>query len=161
MDGGIKHRFFAKVSKDKRRKCWLWTASTAGKGYGQFRIPGTRRNVYAHRMSYELHKGPIPKGMMVCHSCDNPLCVNPDHLFLGDAWINLKDMASKGRHLYGERNSQAKLTARRVHAIHRAAERGDSQRKIAERFGIGQMTVCRILKGDRWRHILEARRRKK
>lgn len=161
MDDLIKERFDAKWRKDGRSGCWNWTASTAGKGYGQFRIPGTRRNVYAHRLSYSLHKGILPDGALVCHRCDNMRCVNPDHLFIGDAKVNLQDMAAKGRHLYGERNAQAKLTSRKVHAIHNAAARGESQHKIAKRFGVGQMTVARILRGERWRHIYEARRQEK
>lgn len=160
MSDIIKQRFNAKWRKDKSG-CWIWTASTAGKGYGQFRLPGTRKNVYAHRMSWELRNGPVPAGKLVCHECDNPICVNPAHLFLGDAEINLKDMAAKGRHLYGERNAQAKLTERKVKAIHNAAAKGESQRSIADRFGVGAMTVNRILKGTRWRHAFEARRRKK
>jgi hypothetical protein len=159
MDKIIKQRFDAKWRKDRRTGCWNWTASTAGKGYGQFRIPGTRRNIYAHRLSYEMHKGPIPDGELVCHECDNPLCVNPAHLFVGDSGINLKDMAAKGRHLYGERNAQAKLTAKQVHAIHDLAAKGLSQHKLAKKFGVGQMTIGRILRGERWKHILEARRR--
>jgi hypothetical protein len=106
-----------------------------------------------------MHKGPIPKGILVCHECDNPLCVNPDHLFLGTELVNLQDMAAKGRHLFGERNAQAKLTEKKVHAIHDAAARGVSQHKLAKRFGVGQMTIGRILRGERWRHIFEARRR--
>jgi hypothetical protein len=161
MENIILQRFNAKWRLDKRSGCWNWTASTAGKGYGQFRIPGTRKNIYAHRLSYEIHKGPIPEGILVLHSCDNPRCVNPDHLSLGDSGDNLKDMAAKGRHLFGELNAQAKLTGRKVHAIHDAAARGSTQKQIAERFGVGQMTICRILRGERWRHIFEARRREK
>ena len=160
MDNIIKQRFDAKWRKDKSG-CWIWTASTAGKGYGQFRIPGTRRNVYAHRLSWEMRNGPVPDGKLVCHRCDNPLCVNPAHLFLGDAEANLKDMAAKGRHLYGERNAQAKLTEKQVRAIHALAAKGASQRAISEKFGVGQMTINRIVRGLRWRHVFEAMRRKK
>lgn len=153
----LKERFNAKW-KEAPNGCWEWTASVAGKGYGQFRIPGTRRNAYAHRLSYELNIGPIPDGMMVCHRCDNPKCVNPEHLFLGDATVNLTDMAEKGRHLYGERNTEVKLTEQQVHAIH---EIGSSmiQRDVAKMFGVGQMTISRILRGERWKHVYEARRR--
>lgn len=157
----IRARFDAKWRKDETTGCWNWTASTAGKGYGQVRIPKTRRNVYAHRLSWGLHRGEVPDGMMVLHKCDNPLCVNPAHLFLGDGGVNLQDMAAKGRHLYGERNTESRLTAKQVHAIHDAAASGSTQRAIAEKFGVGQMQVCRILRGERWRHIFEERRRGK
>jgi uncharacterized protein (DUF433 family) len=150
-------RFNAKIEKDAVSECWIWIASTAGSGYGQFRIPGTRRNVYAHRMAWELRNGTVPAEKAVCHSCDNPRCVNPDHLFLGDQSVNMKDMAAKSRHLFGEKNSQSKLTAIEVHAIHEASASGQTQSAIAKRFRIGQMTVCRILRGERWHHIFKAR----
>lgn len=81
--------------------CWLWTGSTYGSGYGVLRTMSSRGTyplVAAHRISYELHFGPIPKGMMCCHICDRRDCVRPDHLFLGTASDNNWDMASKGRH---------------------------------------------------------------
>lgn len=153
----ISDSFQGKYEVDEKTGCWLWTASLAGKGYGQIRIPGTRRNAYAHRLSYELGKGPIPKGMQVCHECDTPRCVNPEHLFLGTQKDNLTDMADKKRHLFGERNAKAKLTEEQVHGIHEMRVSGESQASIAARYGVGQMTVCRILSGERWKHVFLAR----
>lgn len=157
MTSKIVSSFQSKYKADETTGCWTWTASTAGKGYGQLRIPGTRRNIYAHRFSYELHHGPIPTGLLVCHTCDNPRCVNPKHLFLGTEEANLQDMAAKDRHLYGERNNQHKLTEKQVHEIHDIAATGATQREIANMYGIGQMTVCRILNGERWKHVFLAR----
>lgn len=148
--------FWAKV--DKTGDCWLWTASTAGKGYGQIKVPGTRRQVYAHRLSYELHCGPVLKGLAVLHRCDTPRCVNPKHLFLGTKGDNATDMQRKGRHLYGERNAKHRLTEADVHAIFDLLDTGMTQRDIAERFGVGQMTISRIHRGDRWRHVWLKRR---
>jgi hypothetical protein len=160
IDDVLIRRFREKVTKGRANECWFWTASTAGKGYGQIKVPGTRRQVYAHRLAYELDVGPVPDGMMVLHTCDNPRCVNPKHLFLGTGADNLTDMARKGRHLYGERNTEHRLTESEVHRIFDLAASGWSQRRIAEKFGVGQPQVGRILRGERWRHVYLQRRRK-
>ena len=95
--GTPQERFWSYVKKTPH--CWLWTASKIGKGYGNFsRSPKEApRTTYAHRLSYEWEVGPIPSGMMVCHRCDNPLCVRPSHLFLGTNTDNMHDASIKGR----------------------------------------------------------------
>ena len=85
-------RFWEKVQKTTT--CWNWTAAKRN-GYGVIKID--KKLIAVHRLSYEMHKGRIPAGLMICHSCDNPLCVNPDHLFLGTGSINMRDAMSKGR----------------------------------------------------------------
>lgn len=88
-------RFFKKVLIGKPDQCWIWTGGKNRQGYGVFAI--NRKSTLAHRVSFSLHVGPISEGMMVCHSCDNPSCVNPDHLWLGTAQDNTDDMFKKGR----------------------------------------------------------------
>lgn len=150
----IRERFDAKWTRDAKTGCWLWTASTAGKGYGQFRIPGTMRNIYAHRLSFELFKGALPKGAHLMHSCDTPRCVNPEHLSIGTPGDNAQDMKAKGRHLNGERNLNSKLTEAQALAIKTLLAHSQlSQRTIANLFGIQQMQVSRIKRGERWAHV--------
>ena len=101
-------RFWKWVNKTE--KCWLWTGRTnktkPGTGAGQFRIVGRKNPILAHRFSWELVNGPVPDGMCVCHKCDVPYCVRPDHLFLGTQSDNSKDMWSKGRANPDGRNSR-------------------------------------------------------
>jgi hypothetical protein len=96
----LEERFWEKVAKGDG--CWLWTASLGSTGYGQICVrdeKGQYRQTKAHRVSWILTNGPIPGGLQVLHKCDNPPCVNPDHLFLGTAIDNMRDMAAKGRHV--------------------------------------------------------------
>ena len=158
-------RFHEKWEVNEKTGCWVWTASTAGKGYGQMKIPGERKQIYAHRLSYLIHypvfsgvrwgNNKIPIGLQVCHACDNPLCVKPSHLFLGTCKDNLQDMKAKDRHLKGARNAKAKLDDDKVIHIHKLSDWGVSQGKIAKAYGISQGQVYRILHGFRWNHIYQ------
>lgn len=149
----LKKRFDQKWLLNKETGCWDWTASCAGKGYGQIKIPGTRKQDYAHRVSYRINIGEIPEGKYVLHRCDNPKCVNPAHLFLGNAKDNAQDMRDKGRHLPGESNTEAVLTAKDVVAIRAVLDTGMPQSRIAKMFGISQITVSRIKRRLRWAHV--------
>jgi hypothetical protein len=159
----VVERFHEKWEVNEKTGCWDWKASVAGKGYGQMKIPGMRKQVYAHRLSYVIHypvatgvrwwNNEIPRGLCVCHVCDNPLCVKPSHLFLGTAKDNLQDMKAKDRHLKGERNAKAKLTENKVIHIHRLSDSGVSQGKIAQAYGVSQGQVFKILHGIRWNDV--------
>ena len=137
--------------------CWLWTGNYLKKrgGYGVFTMrPFGMQMVRAHRLSWELHRGQITSDQHVLHRCDNPICVNPDHLFLGDQPSNMQDCKEKKRHTYGEKNHWAKLTEDDVLAI-----RSDNrlQREIASDYGITGSTVGDIKKRRSWRHLGENR----
>lgn len=95
----VKDRIRSKVEYELNTGCWLWAGAMRA-GYGTINIRAI--NVYAHRASYAAHKGAIPRGLFVCHSCDTPLCVNPDHLWLGTPIENVQDMVAKGRHSPGK-----------------------------------------------------------
>ena len=93
-NASIIERFFQKVNKTD--SCWLWTGAFTSRGYGSFGVNG--KNISAHRYSYQIHTGQIPIGLVVCHTCDTPSCVNPEHLWIGTQSDNMKDMVSKDRH---------------------------------------------------------------
>lgn len=140
--------FWKKVNKTE--SCWLWTASKDRDGYGHF-----ARNKRAHRISYILIKGKIPKGLWVLHKCDNPPCVNPDHLYLGTIKENTKDKNERGRYnpSYGEKSHFAKLTTKQVLEIRKLRASGKSLGEIAKIYKIGKMQVSRIYRKLRWSHI--------
>lgn len=146
----MQERFWAKV--DKSGDCWIWTAAKLKKGYGQFKAKSYTR-VTAHRLSYEMAYGPIPDGMFVCHKCDNPSCVNPDHLFIGTALDNCQDMMAKGRAktggpFPGSKNGNAVLNEDDVLKIKSLPL---SYRKLAHQFGVSKTQIARIKTGVAWR----------
>lgn len=122
--------------------CWVWMGSLVY-GYGQ--ASRGDKSIRAHRLSYETYKGPVPKGMCVCHTCDNPCCVNPDHLFLGTHKDNAEDKVKKGRQQRGLDLSS--ITPEAVQAILQAP---GTQREIAASFGLVHSTVGLIKRGTHW-----------
>ena len=130
--------------------CMIW-AGGKSHGYGRMRVREVWGStpVYAHRVSYLLAKGPIAKGLNVCHTCDNPSCVNPGHLFLGTQKDNLDDMTKKNRQASGEKNGMASITDDSVMKIRSLAATGTKQYTIADMFGISQAQVSRIIRGSR------------
>jgi hypothetical protein len=142
----------SKFKVDGATGCWNWTAGKDKNGYGQF-SPYRRQNMRAHRASYELHREPIPEGLCVCHRCDNPSCINPDHLFLGTNAENTADRQAKGRQRYaiGSACGRAKLTEEEVSVI--LAAEGVTHRKLADRFGVTQSTISEIRSRKIWTHV--------
>jgi hypothetical protein len=139
----IEERFWAKVRVTPH--CWEWQASLHTQGYGQIGVGRTPR--LAHRVSYELHYGPIPDGLVVRHRCDNKICVNPDHLLLGTAADNSRDAMERGLLPYGDRNPQTRLTVKQVAEIR--AQRGVPQKDLAARYGVTQAHISNIQIGKR------------
>ena len=113
--GSVRERFEARYEIDQESGCWLWTGTCNPAGYGT--IGKDRRERLAHRVSWELHRGPIPDGLSVCHHCDVPRSVNPDHLFVGTDADNMADKTRKMRQHWGEKKPTSKLTEGQVRAI--------------------------------------------
>jgi hypothetical protein len=142
-------QFMERVEFDPFGGCWLWARHKSQSEYGATMIRG--KHVLAHRLSWEIHRGPIPGGMFVCHKCDVRMCVNPDHLFLGTHAENMADMIAKGR-----RRTVAKITeadARRVLSLLRS---GVGPTEAARRVGVTASTARNIAYGNSWKHIGQA-----
>ncbi len=109
---------------DNLTGCWNWTGGVRNKQFAYGRLNYRGQSWPAHRLSFQVFRGDVPADMMVCHRCDNPLCINPGHLFLGSALDNASDMHAKGRHPHGERHGNAKLTSEQVQEIRALYESG-------------------------------------
>jgi hypothetical protein len=122
-------------------------------GYGLAHYDRGKKTT-AHRVAWAIHTGELPPSdLQVCHRCDNPPCVNPDHLFLGTRAENMADMVAKGRSARGERAWMSPLTEADVLEIVRLSDTDLSQREIGERFGITQSSVAQIVHGKSWGHV--------
>jgi len=142
-------RYWEKVEMHGPDECWPWLATINGRGYGQLTIEG--KHFLAHRLAWELTNGPIPDRLYVCHTCDNPGCVNPLHLFAGSQTENQRDMAQKGRSNRGANRWSAKLTREEVWRMRELYATGThSQRVLAKRFGVSQPQVSHIVRREQW-----------
>lgn len=145
----LRDRFLQKVTKAER--CWIWSACKANNGYGKTVLHG--KPLSAHVASYRLFKGDVPKGMVVMHKCDNPSCVNPEHLVLGTPKDNVDDMLQKGRQCCGESRANSQLKSWMIPEIIRSNEK---HAQIARRLGVSATAVSFARKGRTWKHITRA-----
>lgn len=163
----ITERFWKYVDRRTEQECWNWTGATVPykKGISPHRRGmmnvgykfGVPRGEYAYRVSWQIHHGDVPEGMLVCHKCDNPLCVNPNHLFLGTHKDNLDDCYAKGRGI-GQRfatddrlipSKFKKLSPSEVESIHAEHQSGKSMTLIAEAYDVSLSLISRIVRGER------------
>lgn len=153
----LAERFWEKV--DKTGDCWNWTATLDGSGYGMIGSGGAKgKNRKAHRVSWEFRNGPIPANLCVMHRCDNPRCVNPDHLMLGTVAENNADRDRKGRaaRTDGEFSPSAKLTTTMALSILRRVRAGENAAQLAAEFGVSKGTIYAIKSGQNWPNIRSA-----
>lgn len=147
----LQERFDIYTSK-KSDGCWEWVGSKDPHGYGRLNIDGTP--ILAHRLSYKLHYGDFPQEKIVCHKCDTPKCVNPEHLFLGTYQDNMDDMERKGRARkvasLGEKHGNAVLTDELVREIRDSIEQTPV---IANRLGVSRTTIYDVRSRKIWKHI--------
>lgn len=150
--------FWAKVHKTDG--CWLWLGVRNYRGYGQ--VTHKQQKFMAHRVAWSFVNGPIHDGLIICHHCDNPQCVRPDHLFAGTYRDNMLDAMQKGRlkppppssgTFRGERNSFSKLTEASVREIRQRAGAGETPVSLASAFGVGTTTIKQVVRRRSWTHI--------
>lgn len=144
-------KLWAKLICPDPDSCWIWTGCVTNLGYGKITTRG--KTYFTHRISYELHNGPIPDDLFVLHKCDTPPCCNPSHLFLGTHLDNIADKVSKERQQRGERHAMAKLTEADVIEIRRLYSNGVRQCAIAANFNTSDKNIHRIVKYQTWKHV--------
>jgi hypothetical protein len=150
-------RFWAKVDKSGplilKTRCWVWTAYKCNRGYGQFKNHGKMEK--AHRCAYAFKNGTLFQELCVCHKCDNPSCVNPEHLFLGTKLDNKLDCIRKGRlsPTRGESHPNVKLTVREVLDIRSRPSYFGINTHLAKEFGVKKSAISKIRTGRTWKNL--------
>lgn len=144
----IKCRLMDAIEVDPDTDCWNWQGTRQWSGHGEIHYEG--KTSRAHRVSYRAFKGEIPDGMAVCHSCDNPACINPDHLWLGSQAENLADMREKGRGTEGQTHPNAKLTEAAVREIRASKE---TSHALGRKYGVSHSLIVNVRQRKAWRHV--------
>lgn len=155
---GDANRFWAKVQKlsEVNGGCWVWTAAHDKDMYGLFRIceNGKKIQMRAHIYSWQLYTGrPVPPSGQICHKCDHPYCVNPDHLFLGSTQDNTQDKVEKGRQSKGENHGSAKLTELQVREIRILSTQGKRRIELSKLYNVSSACISGIALYKEWKHI--------
>lgn len=150
MDALETAKFWLRIEGGTDFQCWNWKGAKNPTGYG--RLTTTEGGAMAHRVAYELIKGPIPSGQIVRHQCDNPACCNPRHLLLGNYQDNSDDMVRRRRSAEGAKNGRTKLSNAQAAYIRRNPQ-GLTQKKLCEMFGLASSTVSYIRSGRSWKYM--------
>ncbi len=145
-------RFWSKINIQEEELCWLWTISAGHNGYGRFQVAGKIKR--AHRLAWEFSYGPIPQRINVLHSCDTPLCCNPEHLFLGTHQDNVNDCFRKNRQAKGSTQHLSKLTAPDVVQIRQLYLQNLPITRIAAQFSVSPSCIYDIVLGRTWHWLV-------
>lgn len=132
--------------------CWEWNAYRNPAGYGEVRV--NYRLWLAHRYSYHCNTGDIPEGLVIMHTCDNPACINPEHLLLGTHAHNNADTNAKGRGNQGGRNGQSKLSQQQVQDIRRRVAEGEKSIRLSEEFRVNRSCISKIVNQSSWKEVI-------
>lgn len=156
----MSERFWSKVDRRGPDECWPWMAARLPLGYGRFRVSKPRRLVPSHRFAWELENGPMPDGTLACHTCDNPCCCNPRHIYAGTPLSNMQDMHRRGRAKCGQGSPRgsahpcAKLAEADIDLIRMAVETLPvTQLDVARAWGVSPNLICAIMKRRAWAHV--------
>lgn len=144
-------RFWEKVDRRGQDECWPWLGGRGPAGHGWFSVKSV--DILAHRWLWRHLHGPIPEGLVVRHSCDNPPCCNPAHLLIGTQLDNITDRETRGRTAKGSSHYRAKLTESDVREIREGLRGGVSRTALAQHFGVSRATIRQVGTGQSWKHV--------
>jgi hypothetical protein len=149
----LEQRFWSKVGIGRKNECWEWKDYKDKDGYGTFWLDGSDRR--AHRVAYEITKGKIPEGKCCCHFCDNPSCVNPNHLWIGTSKENTHDAIKNRIFPMGENHWKSRLTETQIKQIRALRnQEGKSLAELSNQFGVTKAHIWQVSVGKSWKHVL-------